>query len=73
MFYNCEYHQKEAQRIIESAWTESRSHKNGVGLVRLMGKKCGFIAMGACTASRCSNICLVPEFDYNLYGENGLL
>jgi len=29
--------------------------------------------MHASIASRCTNICLVPEFRYDLYGERGLL
>jgi len=64
---------EEAQRIIESAWVESRSHKNGVGLIRLMGLKSGFIAMGSSLASGCVNVCLVPEFNYDLYGKDGVL
>lgn len=38
-----------------------------------MGQKSGFIAMGACLASRCVNVCLIPEFNYDLYGKNGVL
>ena len=45
----------------------------GVGLVRLMGRYAGFIAMEASSASRDVNICLVPEFKYNVNGKNGLL
>ena len=29
--------------------------------------------MGACLASRDTNICLVPEFSFELKGHNGLL
>lgn len=64
---------EEGQRIIESAWVESRSHKNGIGLVRFLGQKSGYLAMGASIASRCVNVCLIPEFNYNLYGEGGVL
>ncbi len=45
----------------------------GVGLVRLMGRSAGFIAMEATNASRDVHVCLVPEFKYKLYGENGVL
>jgi 6-phosphofructokinase 1 len=38
-----------------------------------MGRGAGFIAMEATNASRDVNICLVPEFKYNLYGEKGVL
>lgn len=38
-----------------------------------MGRSCGYIAMGASMASRCVHVCLVPEFEYDLYGDHGLL
>lgn len=38
-----------------------------------MGRHAGFIAMEACNASREANVCLIPEFKFDLYGEFGLL
>ena len=38
-----------------------------------MGRDAGFIAMCASSASRDVNICLVPEFQFELQGEHGLL
>lgn len=38
-----------------------------------MGRNAGFIAMSASNASRDVNICLLPEFKFELYGERGLL
>lgn len=38
-----------------------------------MGTKSGFISMGACLASRCVNVCLIPELSYDLYGKYGVL
>lgn len=38
-----------------------------------MGRHAGFIAMEAVNASRIVNICLIPEFKFNLYGEHGFL
>lgn len=38
-----------------------------------MGRHAGFIAMEASNASREVNVCLIPEFKYDLYGEFGLL
>ena len=38
-----------------------------------MGRSAGFIAMMASLASRDVNICLVPEFPFELYGPRGLL
>eukprot|EP01017_Pseudomicrothorax_dubius_P013325 TRINITY_DN1581_c0_g1_i4.p1 TRINITY_DN1581_c0_g1~~TRINITY_DN1581_c0_g1_i4.p1 ORF type:complete len:548 (+),score=142.06 TRINITY_DN1581_c0_g1_i4:84-1727(+) len=63
---------EEAQRSIACARTESLSAENGVGLVKLMGRNAGFIAMHACSASRDVNVCLVPEFQFDVNGPNGL-
>ena len=38
-----------------------------------MGRYAGFIAMEASAASRDVNICLIPEFKFELYGKNGVL
>ena len=38
-----------------------------------MGRDAGWIAMGASYAARSVNICLVPEFEFDLYGKNGVL
>lgn len=38
-----------------------------------MGRNAGFIAMDASLAARIVNICLIPEFNFQLYGKNGLL
>ena len=35
-----------------------------MGLVRLMGRNAGFIAMAATNASRDVDICLIPEFTF---------
>ena len=53
---------EEAVKAIKSAYVESHSCEFGVGLVRLMGRYAGFIAMEASAASRDVNVCLVPEF-----------
>jgi len=58
-----------ASNFIDDAYVEAKSHKNGVGLLRIMGKQSGFIAMGASIASRSVNICLIPEFSFDLYGK----
>ena len=39
----------------------------------MAGRYSGFLAMDAARAARNVNICLVPEFKYDLYGEKGLL
>jgi 6-phosphofructokinase 1 len=54
----------ESIRAIRSAYVESRGVDYGIGLVRLMGRSAGFIAMSATNASRDVDICLVPEFKF---------
>ena len=63
----------EGIRAIRSGWVESRGADYGIGLVRIMGRDAGWIAMEATNASRDVNVCLVPEFKFDLYGPDGLL
>jgi 6-phosphofructokinase 1 len=63
---------EEAQRAIESANVEATSVDNGVGLVKLMGRNSGFIALHAALASRNVNLCLIPEAQYELLGKFGV-
>jgi len=46
---------------------------NGIGLVKLMGRDSGFIAVSAALASNEANYVLIPEMDFDMEGENGLL
>lgn len=55
---------EESIRFIDSAATEAMAAENGVGIVRLMGRYCGYIAVHACLASRDVNICLIPEVTF---------
>lgn len=64
---------QQAVNTIQVANVEANSTKNGIGLVRLFGRHCGFIALEASKASRDVNVCLIPESQFNLYGEKGLL
>ncbi|CAD6271513.1 unnamed protein product [Miscanthus lutarioriparius] len=64
---------EEAQRAINSAHVEACSAENGIGLVKLMGRYSGFIAMYATLASRDVDCCLIPESPFYLDGEGGLL
>lgn len=57
---------EEAQRAIQSANVEANSADFGVGLVKLMGRNSGFIAMNATIASRDVNVCLIPEVPYEI-------
>jgi len=62
-----------AVSAIESANVEANCAENGIGLVKVMGRDVGHIAMHASLASRDVNICLVPEFKFDINGEKGLL
>ncbi|KAK4525750.1 hypothetical protein GAYE_SCF16G3659 [Galdieria yellowstonensis] len=64
---------EEAQRAIRSAVVESKSAQNGIGLVKLMGRSSGYIAMYATLASHDVDICLIPEVSFILEGSCGLL
>jgi 6-phosphofructokinase 1 len=59
--------------IITSAHVEANSAFNGLGLVKLMGRDSGFIAAHATLANPVVNFCLIPELEFQLEGENGLL
>ncbi|KAL3735925.1 hypothetical protein ACJRO7_024962 [Eucalyptus globulus] len=63
---------EEAQRAINAAHVESESIENGIGLVKLMGRYSGFIAMHATLASRDVDCCLIPESPFYLEGPGGL-
>ncbi|KAH9799800.1 ATP-dependent 6-phosphofructokinase 3 [Citrus sinensis] len=63
---------EEAQRAINAAHVEAESIENGIGVVKLMGRYCGFIAMYATLGSRDVDCCLIPESPFYLEGEGGL-
>eukprot|EP00268_Persea_americana_P029639 TRINITY_DN2865_c1_g1_i3.p1 TRINITY_DN2865_c1_g1~~TRINITY_DN2865_c1_g1_i3.p1 ORF type:complete len:537 (+),score=85.12 TRINITY_DN2865_c1_g1_i3:307-1917(+) len=64
---------EEAQRAINSAYIEAHSAYHGIGLVKLMGRSSGFIAMHASLSSGQTDICLIPEVPFNLEGPHGVL
>lgn len=64
---------EEAQRAINSAYIEARSAYHGIGLVKLMGRSSGFIAMHASLSSGQVDVCLIPEVPFTLDGELGVL
>ncbi|KAF4362129.1 hypothetical protein F8388_023981 [Cannabis sativa] len=63
---------EEAQRAINAAHVEAESFENGIGVVKLMGRHSGFIAMYASIASRDVDCCLIPESPFYLEGPGGL-
>jgi len=58
----------ESRTAIESANTEALGARNGIGLVKLMGRESGFIAAWATLANNDVNFCLVPEAPFSLEG-----
>ncbi|TXG60111.1 hypothetical protein EZV62_014684 [Acer yangbiense] len=64
---------EEAQRAINSAYIEAHSAYHGIGIVKLMGRSSGFIAMHASLASGQIDICLIPELPFHLHGPHGVL
>jgi len=63
----------EACRITNSAHNEATGARNGVGLVKLMGRESGFIAAYSVLADNNVNFCLVPEVPFTLQGFLGAL
>jgi 6-phosphofructokinase 1 len=59
--------------IITNAHSEAKAYRNGIGLVRLMGRESGWIAASAALANSNVNFCLVPEVPFDLHGPNGFL
>jgi 6-phosphofructokinase 1 len=58
----------EAAVAIYAAHTEAEGARNGIGLVKLMGRESGFIAALATLACSEVNFCLVPEVPFTLDG-----
>jgi 6-phosphofructokinase 1 len=56
----------ESRTGIYAAHTESVGARNGIGLVKLMGRESGFIAAYAALANNDVNFCLVPEVPFTL-------
>ncbi len=62
-----------ATQAIRAAHVEALASRNGVGLVRLMGRHSGFIAATAALTQRDVNFVLIPEVAFDLEGETGFL
>ncbi|KAG2435483.1 hypothetical protein HYH02_011778 [Chlamydomonas schloesseri] len=57
---------EEAQRALLAAKVEAGSARNGLGVVKLMGRQSGFIAMQAAMASGVADVCLIPEIPFRM-------
>lgn len=62
-----------ACQSVIAAHQEARGARNGIGLVKLMGRHSGYIAANVALATGHVNYCLVPEVPFSLTGEHGLL
>ena len=58
---------------VSGAHTEARDAINGVGLVKVMGREAGFIAVHTALASNDVNFVLIPEVPFDLEGDVGFL
>lgn len=50
-----------ASEVIGNAWVEATSCEKGVGIVKLMGRDAGFVAMHAALASTIVDLVMIPE------------
>lgn len=63
----------EAVKAVNCAHVESLGSRNGIGIVKLMGRDSGFIACFAALAGNVVNFVLIPEVRFDLEGPRGLL
>ncbi|MCU0599782.1 MAG: ATP-dependent 6-phosphofructokinase [Desulfobacterales bacterium] len=56
----------EARAAIYAAHTEAQGARNGIGLVKLMGRESGFIAAFASITNGDVNFCLIPEMRFSM-------
>src|SRR5215813_2191314 len=64
---------EEAVKVLQRAHTEARSVRNGISLVKLMGRHAGFLTAEATVASQDVNFTLIPEVPFQLEGDCGFL
>ncbi|TPG36498.1 ATP-dependent 6-phosphofructokinase [Mycolicibacterium hodleri] len=57
-----------ARQATRAAYVEASCHRNGIGLVKLMGRDSGFIASFAALADSQVGVCLIPEVDFTVDG-----
>jgi 6-phosphofructokinase 1 len=62
-----------ARQAVDAAHAEATGARNGIGVVKLMGRDSGFVAATCTLASEDVNFCLVPEVPFTLEGPGGLL
>jgi 6-phosphofructokinase 1 len=62
-----------AVEVIRAAHVEATGARDGIGLVKLMGRHSGFVACQAALASTDVDLVLIPEIPAALEGERGVL
>ena len=62
-----------AAEAVTAAHVEAHSAMNGIGLVKLMGRESGFIAVHTVLAVHEANFVLIPEVPFEIDGPNGFL
>ena len=62
-----------ASDAVSCAHAEADSYMNGIGLVKLMGRDSGFIAVHTALAAHAANFVLIPEVPFDLEGPAGFL
>jgi 6-phosphofructokinase 1 len=62
-----------AVEVIRAAHVESLGARDGIGLVKLMGRHSGFVACRAALASTDVDLVLIPEIPAVLDGERGII
>lgn len=65
--------QEVVTRPLLAAKVEAASARRGVGLVKVFGRRAGFIAVQSSLASGVVDICLIPEEPFELEGPNGVI
>ncbi|MBN2688794.1 MAG: ATP-dependent 6-phosphofructokinase [Deltaproteobacteria bacterium] len=63
----------EAVKVIDCAHVEAKGAPNGIGLVKIMGRQSGHIAVSAALAQNDVNFVLIPEVPFDMDGEKGFL
>ena len=63
---------EKAREVLDCAHAESKGVRNGISLVKLMGRYSGSLAAGATLASQEVNFTLVPEIPFELEGDRGV-
>ncbi len=61
-----------AAQVVAGAHVEAHDAVNGIGIVKLMGRESGFIAVCAALAVNEADYVLIPEVPFELGGDNGL-